>query len=279
MAEKLTLEASLHGHQGCVNRLAWNEDGSLLASASDDCQVSQADSPDGQCLSYADSSRRPFWAVQSRMIVHRHFQQLPGGAYTHTAPTAQVTLMKQLLTSGPGWPRVSRYSTSRFHHPSLPFTQVLLWRYPDHQALPLVLETEHHANLFGVKFLPNTSNTRLVTGAMDYTVQLHELEAAPLSHPPQYSSRVWPGRPAAARRAAATPVLQSQRVPARHSVYNCHTSRVKVRWCLCICVCMWGPCGGRGSRKPALTSQSPHTCPFSSVSGISLSTTAADRPC
>jgi WD and tetratricopeptide repeat-containing protein 1 len=45
MAEKLALEACLQGHQGCVNRLAWNEDGSLLASASDDCQVSQADSP------------------------------------------------------------------------------------------------------------------------------------------------------------------------------------------------------------------------------------------
>jgi WD and tetratricopeptide repeat-containing protein 1 len=100
-----------------------------------------------------------------------------------------------------------------------------------------VLETEHHANLFGVKFLPHTGNTRLVTGAMDYTVQLHELEAAPLSHSPQYSSRVWPGRPAAARRAAAAPVLQSQRVAARHSVYNCHTSRVKVGWANVVCMC------------------------------------------
>lgn len=39
VASKLALEKVLDGHDGCVNRLAWNEDGSMLASASDDCQV------------------------------------------------------------------------------------------------------------------------------------------------------------------------------------------------------------------------------------------------
>jgi WD40 repeat protein len=39
LARKLELSAVLNGHTGCVNRLAWNQDGSLLASASDDCQV------------------------------------------------------------------------------------------------------------------------------------------------------------------------------------------------------------------------------------------------
>lgn len=38
-AQKLVNSAKLNGHQGCVNRLAWNEDGSLLASGSDDRQV------------------------------------------------------------------------------------------------------------------------------------------------------------------------------------------------------------------------------------------------
>ena len=33
------MEAVLRGHTGCVNRLAWNEAGTLLASASDDRQV------------------------------------------------------------------------------------------------------------------------------------------------------------------------------------------------------------------------------------------------
>lgn len=33
------MSAVLAGHTGCVNRLAWNQDGSMLASASDDCQV------------------------------------------------------------------------------------------------------------------------------------------------------------------------------------------------------------------------------------------------
>lgn len=39
VAKKLENVTVLAGHTGCVNRLAWNQDGSLLASASDDCQV------------------------------------------------------------------------------------------------------------------------------------------------------------------------------------------------------------------------------------------------
>jgi WD and tetratricopeptide repeat-containing protein 1 len=39
VARKLALECVLDGHNGCVNRLAWNMEGSMLASASDDCQV------------------------------------------------------------------------------------------------------------------------------------------------------------------------------------------------------------------------------------------------
>ena len=38
-ALKLSVEATLRGHQGCVNRLHWNEAGSLLASGSDDRMV------------------------------------------------------------------------------------------------------------------------------------------------------------------------------------------------------------------------------------------------
>ena len=36
---KLQLSATLRGHAGCVNRLAWNSSGTLLASGSDDCKV------------------------------------------------------------------------------------------------------------------------------------------------------------------------------------------------------------------------------------------------
>lgn len=38
-AKKLVSVKKLVGHEGCVNRLAWSEDGSLLASGSDDKQV------------------------------------------------------------------------------------------------------------------------------------------------------------------------------------------------------------------------------------------------
>ena len=39
LARTLGLEATLRGHRGCVNRLAWSQDGTLLASGSDDRQV------------------------------------------------------------------------------------------------------------------------------------------------------------------------------------------------------------------------------------------------
>lgn len=48
----------------------------------------------------------------------------------------------------------------------------MLWSYPDTQRQPLSIETEHQANIFGVRFLPQTGDARLVTGAMDYTVQV-----------------------------------------------------------------------------------------------------------
>ncbi len=38
-AKRLTREDELHGHEGCVNRMAWNEDGTHLVSGSDDRKV------------------------------------------------------------------------------------------------------------------------------------------------------------------------------------------------------------------------------------------------
>ena len=35
-----------------------------------------------------------------------------------------------------------------------------------------MVDTRHQANLFGVRFLPCTNNLQLVSGAMDYTVQV-----------------------------------------------------------------------------------------------------------
>jgi hypothetical protein len=53
--------------------------------------------------------------------------------------------------------------------------QVLLWHYPDTCRVPIALETEHRANLFGVAILPFSNNCQVVSGSMDSTVQLHEL--------------------------------------------------------------------------------------------------------
>eukprot|EP00607_Mallomonas_marina_P007272 CAMPEP_0182418428 /NCGR_PEP_ID=MMETSP1167-20130531/2867_1 /TAXON_ID=2988 /ORGANISM="Mallomonas Sp, Strain CCMP3275" /LENGTH=859 /DNA_ID=CAMNT_0024592637 /DNA_START=63 /DNA_END=2642 /DNA_ORIENTATION=- len=96
----------LKSHQGCINRLVWNETGTLLASVSDDLTL---------CLWRSVSSR--------------------------SRPSAQ------LLTS-------------------------------------------HTANMFGVRFLPCTSDQGMVTGGMDGLVQLHHLER-PSSPSCSSSSRLY----------------------------------------------------------------------------------------
>ena len=56
LVARLTLEAELIGHYGCVNRLAWNASGTKLASVSDDCT----------CVIW-DMSRGPSYRVQTRI--------------------------------------------------------------------------------------------------------------------------------------------------------------------------------------------------------------------
>ncbi len=62
-----------------------------------------------------------------------------------------------------------------------PAAQVLIWDYPDASRPPLALQTAHRANLFGVRFLPCTGDTQIVSGAMDHDVQLHKLHPSDLS--------------------------------------------------------------------------------------------------
>ena len=47
---RLDVEHVLEGHTGCVNRLAWNEDGSRLASGSDDRKASPWHGRLGACI-------------------------------------------------------------------------------------------------------------------------------------------------------------------------------------------------------------------------------------
>lgn len=126
VAQKLALSAVLTGHEGCVNRLAWNEDGSLLASGSDDCNVRAA----------------------SPLQMHR--QQLPCLADT-SQPASQ--------------PAPAQHQPAPHTHTREPYMQVILWPFPDTGRVPVCLRTRHRANLFGVAFLPHCNSTRVVTGA------------------------------------------------------------------------------------------------------------------
>ena len=120
---------------------------------------------------------------------------------------------------------------------------MLLWSYPDTDKNPLALQTEHAANIFGVQFMPCTSNSQIITGSMDNTVMLHHIDRLPTK-----LSRTTTG--------SLTPIAFQS------TLYGCHHARVKV--CLrrlgfllsnsCIC-----PCTPHCSQFNAcIASQSPH---------------------
>ncbi|GAX77513.1 hypothetical protein CEUSTIGMA_g4957.t1 [Chlamydomonas eustigma] len=132
---KLRLEHVLEGHAGCVNRLAWNDVGTKLASGSDD-------------------------------------------------------------------------------------KKILLWSFPDSKRPPLIVSTQHRANIFGVQFLPCCNDTKLVSVAMDHTVQLHELDREEVEAWRSTSSGIDytnPSRGQLGRTATQT----------ASKSYYCHTNRVK----------------------------------------------------
>ena len=95
--KRLRFAHELKAHAGCVNRLCWNDDGSLLASASDDCNVA----------------------------IWRHADSAHGRRNLREA---------------------------------------------------VVVPTQHVANIFGVKFLPCSGDRRIVTGSMDCTCELIQVD-------------------------------------------------------------------------------------------------------
>lgn len=132
-ARKLSLESCFHGHEGCVNRLAWNEAGTFLASGSDD-------------------------------------------------------------------------------------TDIRLWAFPEDGSRQYRLPTLHEANIFGVQFLPHSGSSKMVTGAMDKTVQLHTLDVTA----PDAYKRAPPGTST-----SRTGEERDNSIPAQTAVFHCHRGRVK----------------------------------------------------
>lgn len=96
LIQRLGLERELQGHHGCVNCLEWNEQGTLLASGSDDLNV-------------------------------------------------------------------------------------ILWD-PFRNRTKATVSTGHQGNIFSVKFLPNTKDSILVTGAADCKIRVHDLSVNENTH-------------------------------------------------------------------------------------------------
>lgn len=78
----------------------------------------------------------------------------------------------------------------------------------------------------GVQFLPGCGNRRVVTGAMDSTVQLLELDASPSAAPPAWRSSGGGG--GGPRRHPSAAAARVEAVAPRVTVFCCHENRVKV---------------------------------------------------
>lgn len=98
----------------------------------------------------------------------------------------------------------------------------MIWRHPPANVAPLAVQTHHHGNIFGVQFLPHSSDASLVTGAMDHTVQLHRLDGTPTKYP-AHNPAVSGGSP------SSWDPLRPVVVRPISTVYSCHRSRVKVK--------------------------------------------------
>lgn len=94
--------------------------------------------------------------------------------------------------------------------------QVLLWKYPDAEAAPLCINTQHHLNIFGVQFLPCSNDSKIITGSLDRMVQLHTLDRAPATQSTSH------------RKAGATGD-GLRHVECQSVVYTNHSECVKVR--------------------------------------------------
>lgn len=99
---------------------------------------------------------------------------------------------------------------------------MIIWTYADPEKAPIAIDTRHTANIFGVKFLPETGDREIVTGAMDREVRLHTLEALPNVRLPHGESRSG----SMLRRDRDNPQLML--VSPETRIFSCHTARVKV---------------------------------------------------
>ena len=104
----------------------------------------------------------------------------------------------------------------------------MLWACPEYGKAPFRVKTMHRANIFGVQFLPQSGNAKIVSCAMDHTVQIHVLDRAEV----EAWSTSSPRPVAAAGSGATTP----QAYPASSRIFYNHTSRVKVSSVTCLCM-------------------------------------------
>jgi hypothetical protein len=110
----------------------------------------------------------------------------------------------------------AQHSSYNLRSQAARFVQVMLWNFSRPDDPPRCVHTRHDLNIFGVQFLPGSNSSKIVTGAYDRSVQLHDLGRSLTSAPGPF------------RKAGRRPAYE--RVEYCHTtVFNNHSESVKVR--------------------------------------------------
>eukprot|EP00850_Spirogloea_muscicola_P023229 SM000340S12919 [mRNA] locus=s340:68574:74516:+ [translate_table: standard] len=175
---RLQLDAVLNGHSGCVNTIAWNRAGSLLVSGSDDTNVSSALPVLMPAAAAAAVGCRP---------ARRPRQQCSLRGLHAIVVIALLRAFGGLLTDQSPPPRVVARAP-----------QINIWDYCS-RALLLSAKSGHSQNVFCTKFVPETGDALVASGAGDGEVRVNCVSQL--------------GRKGAAAQS--------------HAVFGCHSRRVK----------------------------------------------------
>ncbi|CAK9148998.1 unnamed protein product [Ilex paraguariensis] len=178
LVQRLSQERELEGHQGCVNAVAWNSKGSLLVSGSDDTRIN-------------------IWSYSRRELLH----SIESGHSSNIFCTKFVPeTSDELVVSGAGDAEVRLFNLSRLRgtgrdenaiSPSALFqchtrrvkklavevgnpNVINIWSYSRRELLHSI-ESGHSSNIFCTKFVPETSDELVVSGAGDAEVRLFNL--------------------------------------------------------------------------------------------------------
>lgn len=170
-------------HLGCVNRLAWNNDGSKLASVSDDTNLiiwTWNHQQGYETLIEDNNDFTDFNLARSSSFTGSLSSSSPSSSFSSSSSSGIGRRSDTSKVDPEAWndidnlPNSTNGSSSL--HPMIHSTA--------NQMFPMAqVATEHKGNVFAVRFLPHTNDRQLITAGMDGEIRLHTLSLSSLIHP------------------------------------------------------------------------------------------------